>query len=163
MVLLHVEPPGHLSPFRYPGNRASHGSHSAETALLLHPLSSLYKFHPPAQSSVQNSHPREDESRYREMEERCSVTFSVEVGPEEEPRRTLDACFRCRGLLVISSDVFMYRGDTPFCSEDCRQEQIDLDGARERELRHRRGIHHRRGASLLAASAASRHKAAVVG
>lgn len=27
----------------------------------------------------------------------------------------------------------MYKGDAPFCSEDCRQEQIDVD--QEKELR----------------------------
>ena len=26
----------------------------------------------------------------------------------------------------------MYRGDTPFCSEECRQEQIEIDEAKEK-------------------------------
>nr|KYP67098.1 hypothetical protein KK1_013418 [Cajanus cajan] len=26
----------------------------------------------------------------------------------------------------------MYRGDTPFCSEECRQEQIERDEAKEK-------------------------------
>ncbi|RCV35127.1 hypothetical protein SEVIR_7G226500v4 [Setaria viridis] len=43
----------------------------------------------------------------------------------------LDICFRCRKLLSGNRDIFMYRGDMPFCSEECRQEQIDIDEARE--------------------------------
>ena len=74
------------------------------------------------------------------------VTFSVEVPCAEESRRPHDACFLCQKPLRQSSDVFMYRGDTPFCSEDCRKEQIDLDEARERGMRHRRRSRNRRGA-----------------
>ncbi|KAK8538198.1 hypothetical protein V6N13_096020 [Hibiscus sabdariffa] len=44
----------------------------------------------------------------------------------------LDACFLCKKPLGVDRDIFMYRGDTPFCSEDCRQEQIDIDEAKEK-------------------------------
>ncbi|KAE8658481.1 poly(U)-specific endoribonuclease-B-like [Hibiscus syriacus] len=44
----------------------------------------------------------------------------------------LDSCFLCRKPLGGNKDIFMYRGDTPFCSEDCRQEQIDIDEAKEK-------------------------------
>ncbi|EMS66659.1 hypothetical protein TRIUR3_33801 [Triticum urartu] len=44
----------------------------------------------------------------------------------------LDICFSCRKLLAGNKDIFMYRGDTPFCSEECRQEQIEIDEAREK-------------------------------
>ncbi|KAF0893975.1 hypothetical protein E2562_033390 [Oryza meyeriana var. granulata] len=43
----------------------------------------------------------------------------------------LDICFRCRRPLGGNRDIFMYRGDMPFCSEECRQEQIEIDEARE--------------------------------
>uniref|UniRef100_A0A0E0DHQ9 FLZ-type domain-containing protein n=1 Tax=Oryza meridionalis TaxID=40149 RepID=A0A0E0DHQ9_9ORYZ len=43
----------------------------------------------------------------------------------------LDICFRCRRPLGGNRDIFMYRGDVPFCSEECRQEQIEIDEARE--------------------------------
>ncbi|MQM14894.1 hypothetical protein Taro_047826 [Colocasia esculenta] len=75
------------------------------------------------------------------------VTFSLETLCEEEHSHVLDACFLCRRPLRSSSEVFMYRGDTPFCSDDCRQEQIELDEAREREIRYRRRRHHRHSAS----------------
>ncbi|KAK8599759.1 hypothetical protein V6N13_060418 [Hibiscus sabdariffa] len=44
----------------------------------------------------------------------------------------LDACFLCKKPLGGNKDIFMYRGDTPFCSEECRQEQIDMDEAKEK-------------------------------
>ncbi|KAG4188400.1 hypothetical protein ERO13_A08G161500v2, partial [Gossypium hirsutum] len=44
----------------------------------------------------------------------------------------LDACFLCKKPLGGNRDIFMYRGDTPFCSEECRQEQIDMDEALEK-------------------------------
>ncbi|TYI34444.1 hypothetical protein ES332_A03G009400v1 [Gossypium tomentosum] len=46
----------------------------------------------------------------------------------------LDACFLCKKPLGGNKDIFMYRGDTPFCSEECRQEQIDMDEAKENNL-----------------------------
>ncbi|BAS80344.1 FCS-Like Zinc finger 2 [Oryza sativa Japonica Group] len=71
------------------------------------------------------------------------------VSPSPSPRRTtsrdvdvagelrgrhhhyLDACFLCGRMLAGNKDIFMYRGDTPFCSEECRQRQIDADDASE--------------------------------
>ncbi|KAI9182517.1 hypothetical protein LWI28_026122 [Acer negundo] len=44
----------------------------------------------------------------------------------------LDACFLCRKPLGFNADIFMYRGNTPFCSKDCRQEQIEIDDAKEK-------------------------------
>ncbi|GLT39666.1 hypothetical protein SLA2020_138460 [Shorea laevis] len=44
----------------------------------------------------------------------------------------LDACSRCRKPLGFNSDIFMYRGNTPFCSKECRQEQIQIDEATEK-------------------------------
>ncbi|KAJ6963032.1 FCS-Like Zinc finger 1-like [Populus alba x Populus x berolinensis] len=44
----------------------------------------------------------------------------------------LEACFLCKKPLGDNRDIFMYRGDTPFCSEECRQEQIDIDEANEK-------------------------------
>ncbi|XP_076889932.1 FCS-Like Zinc finger 3-like [Bidens hawaiensis] len=44
----------------------------------------------------------------------------------------LEACTFCSKPLGHNSDIFMYRGNTPFCSQECRQEQIENDEARER-------------------------------
>ncbi|KAF8117159.1 hypothetical protein N665_0012s0163 [Sinapis alba] len=45
----------------------------------------------------------------------------------------LDSCFLCKKPLGDNRDIFMYRGDIPFCSEECRQEQIERDEAREKK------------------------------
>ncbi|WCJ20747.1 hypothetical protein M5689_002961 [Euphorbia peplus] len=44
----------------------------------------------------------------------------------------LESCFLCKKQLGDNKDIFMYRGDTPFCSEECRQEQIEIDEAKEK-------------------------------
>jgi len=45
----------------------------------------------------------------------------------------LTACSRCRRELSANKDVYMYRGDQGFCSEECRWRQMLLDEAREHE------------------------------
>ncbi|KAL6656055.1 hypothetical protein ACP70R_006881 [Stipagrostis hirtigluma subsp. patula] len=69
----------------------------------------------------------------------------------------LKACSLCRRELSPNKDVYMYRGDQGFCSEECRRRQILLDEAREREAmirKERRGLphHHRHGARSTAAA-----------
>ncbi|GKV10752.1 hypothetical protein SLEP1_g22072 [Rubroshorea leprosula] len=53
---------------------------------------------------------------------------------EDQQPHFLDSCFLCKKPLGDNKDIFMYRGDTPFCSEECRQEQIDMDEAKEKNL-----------------------------
>ncbi|CAL9051479.1 FCS-Like Zinc finger 2-like [Musa acuminata AAA Group] len=60
--------------------------------------------------------------------------FFVEEG-YDEARHFLDSCFLCKRPLSRNRDIFMYRGDTPFCSVECRQEQIEMDEAREQKLK----------------------------
>ncbi|KAL8144133.1 hypothetical protein V2J09_017165 [Rumex salicifolius] len=50
----------------------------------------------------------------------------------------LDACFMCHKPLGFNHDIFMYRGNTAFCSEECRQEQIEIDEKKERRRNRRR-------------------------
>ncbi|CAD5171831.1 unnamed protein product [Musa acuminata subsp. malaccensis] len=45
----------------------------------------------------------------------------------------LKACFLCRKELSPHKDVYMYRGDQGFCSEECRRDQILLDERTEAE------------------------------
>uniref|UniRef100_A0A0D9X8H7 FLZ-type domain-containing protein n=1 Tax=Leersia perrieri TaxID=77586 RepID=A0A0D9X8H7_9ORYZ len=45
----------------------------------------------------------------------------------------LKTCSLCRRELCPTKDVYMYRGDQGFCSEECRWQQIVVDEARERE------------------------------
>ncbi|OIV92801.1 hypothetical protein TanjilG_00935 [Lupinus angustifolius] len=51
---------------------------------------------------------------------------------EDHVPHFLQACFICKKPLGNNRDIFMYRGDTPFCSEDCRQEQIYMDETKEK-------------------------------
>eukprot|EP00252_Welwitschia_mirabilis_P019069 TRINITY_DN4322_c0_g1_i1.p1 TRINITY_DN4322_c0_g1~~TRINITY_DN4322_c0_g1_i1.p1 ORF type:complete len:270 (-),score=25.61 TRINITY_DN4322_c0_g1_i1:967-1776(-) len=44
----------------------------------------------------------------------------------------LSACFLCRRSLCPGKDIYMYRGDRAFCSEECRYQQIVSDEKRER-------------------------------
>nr|CAB3488067.1 unnamed protein product [Digitaria exilis] len=58
----------------------------------------------------------------------CAFFFDAE--PLGEPgRHALDACALCSKPLSRNSDIFMYKGDTPFCSEECRYEQMHHDAA----------------------------------
>jgi len=59
-----------------------------------------------------------------------SVTFVVPDEELGEAQHFLNECSRChKGL---TGDIFMYRGDTPFCSEECRRKQIETEKARHR-------------------------------
>ncbi|KAK4718792.1 hypothetical protein R3W88_017130 [Solanum pinnatisectum] len=53
---------------------------------------------------------------------------------EQQQPHFLDSCFLCNKPITRNRDIFMYRGDIPFCSEECRQEQIDMDEAKEKKL-----------------------------
>jgi hypothetical protein len=66
----------------------------------------------------------------------CAFFFAAEpVGEPGMP--ALDACALCAKRLARDSDVFMYRGDTPYCSDDCRHEQMRLDAVCERQAARR--------------------------
>ncbi|XP_057421325.1 FCS-Like Zinc finger 2-like [Lotus japonicus] len=54
---------------------------------------------------------------------------------EDHQPHFLEACFLCKKSLGDNRDIFMYRGDTPFCSEECRQEQIEIDEAKEKNMK----------------------------
>ncbi|KAL5199298.1 hypothetical protein ABZP36_020501 [Zizania latifolia] len=41
----------------------------------------------------------------------------------------LESCFLCKRSIAGDRDIFMYRGDAAFCSEDCRDEQMEMDDA----------------------------------
>ncbi|KAI4364456.1 hypothetical protein MLD38_020546 [Melastoma candidum] len=43
------------------------------------------------------------------------------------PGGFLDQCFLCSTKLSPGKDIYMYRGDRAFCSEECRCRQILLD------------------------------------
>ncbi|XP_010244526.1 PREDICTED: protein MARD1-like [Nelumbo nucifera] len=50
---------------------------------------------------------------------------------QESDHRFLKSCHLCQKQLSPMKDVYMYRGDECFCSEECRCRQIFLDEMRE--------------------------------
>ncbi|KAK1611587.1 hypothetical protein QYE76_035260 [Lolium multiflorum] len=54
----------------------------------------------------------------------------------------LDACFLCKKSISRDRDIFMYRGDEAFCSEECRQEQMCMDEALRAVARRHRVLQH---------------------
>jgi len=76
--------------------------------------------------------------------------FFFDAEPLGEPGvPALDACALCAKRLGRDSDVFMYRGDTPFCSEECRGEQMQLDAARARQAARSAGRRQQAAAVLV--------------
>ncbi|MBA0620484.1 hypothetical protein Godav_006191 [Gossypium davidsonii] len=43
----------------------------------------------------------------------------------------LRSCCLCKRRLAPGRDIYMYRGDTPFCSLECREQQMKQDERRE--------------------------------
>ncbi|KAI5067126.1 hypothetical protein GOP47_0017654 [Adiantum capillus-veneris] len=73
------------------------------------------------------------------------------LGEEQEgamsPVDFLDVCFHCKRRLRLERDIYIYRGDTAFCSEECRHRQILID-----ERRSSRGSSGKRGGRTRASS-----------
>ncbi|GJN26607.1 hypothetical protein PR202_gb14551 [Eleusine coracana subsp. coracana] len=68
-----------------------------------------------------------------------AASFFFDAEPVCEPGApAMDSCALCAKHLGRDSDIFMYRGDTPFCSEECRYEQMQLDAIRARRTAGRR-------------------------
>ncbi|KAF9624971.1 hypothetical protein IFM89_016791 [Coptis chinensis] len=85
-------------------------------------------------------------SSYRSLSSLSSSSCSSSSSPrstrfydtkcrEQQLPHFLEACFLCKKPLGENRDIFMYRGDTPFCSEECRDEQIEIDEEKERNLK----------------------------
>lgn len=53
---------------------------------------------------------------------------------DEFPRSShyLHACCLCQRRLVAGRDIYMYKGESAFCSAECRQQQMNQDEAKEK-------------------------------
>ncbi|KAM2022257.1 hypothetical protein ACFX16_044181 [Malus domestica] len=49
-----------------------------------------------------------------------------------ETAHFLKACGLCKRRLIPGRDIYMYRGDTAFCSLECRQQQMNLDERKDK-------------------------------
>ncbi|XP_023549914.1 uncharacterized protein LOC111808265 [Cucurbita pepo subsp. pepo] len=47
----------------------------------------------------------------------------------------LRVCCLCRRSLVAGRDIYMYKGDSGFCSAECREQQMNQDEAKEKRSR----------------------------
>ncbi|MCO5603196.1 hypothetical protein L7F22_057343 [Adiantum nelumboides] len=64
----------------------------------------------------------------------------------------LDVCFHCKRRLRHERDIYIYRGDTAFCSEECRYRQIVKD---ERKANNKSGSKRGGGSSRSRAAPSS--------
>ena len=62
----------------------------------------------------------------------CSFFFDDEL-VAERGMAAMDACALCDKPLVRENDIFMYKGDTPFCTDECRHQQMRVDAAYARK------------------------------
>ncbi|ONK71832.1 uncharacterized protein A4U43_C04F12850 [Asparagus officinalis] len=84
--------------------------------------------------SPSTSHPNHYHGSRAIRNTKSSIFFCDQSSSDEKPRRyVLDSCFLCKTPIHLGDDIYMYKGDIPFCSEDCRQEQIEIDEAEERK------------------------------
>ncbi|KAI6692047.1 hypothetical protein NL676_019757 [Syzygium grande] len=51
---------------------------------------------------------------------------------EAEGAHFLTTCGLCRRRLFPGRDIYMYRGDTAFCSHECREQQMKQDEKKEK-------------------------------
>lgn len=71
-----------------------------------------------------------DDSTYNDSPPSISIDVNAGFLP---PADFLYACYLCRRRLSPQKDIYMYRGDRAFCSQECRYQQIVSD--EEKELR----------------------------
>ncbi|XAR62184.1 hypothetical protein NMG60_11016847 [Bertholletia excelsa] len=85
----------------------------------------------------------ESSDLYRHCSEQTVLTAATAttISPRN-PRRSqadfvetahfLRACSLCKRRLVPGRDIYMYRGDSAFCSLECRQQQMNQDESKEK-------------------------------
>ncbi|KAF0902405.1 hypothetical protein E2562_016241 [Oryza meyeriana var. granulata] len=87
------------------------------------------------------------ESRYVKVDSRF---FLVDDGDYHY----LDACFLCKRDITFNRQIFMYKGNAAFCSDDCRQDQMDMDSALAAVARRHRTLQRNRSSSSSSSSPA---------
>jgi len=71
--------------------------------------------------------------------EKVASRFFLAGGSDQRRRRHfLDACFLCKRDITFDRHIFMYKGDAAFCSDGCRQDQMDMDAALKAAARRQR-------------------------
>uniref|UniRef100_A0A0A9D4I8 FLZ-type domain-containing protein n=1 Tax=Arundo donax TaxID=35708 RepID=A0A0A9D4I8_ARUDO len=99
----------------------------------------------------------EEEERYVKVASRFFRVKPRGGGGAMARLHYLESCFLCKKSIACNCDIFMYKGDAAFCSEECRQDQMDMDEALDAVARRHRLL---RMPSSPAAAAAARGEAA---
>ncbi|XP_019174134.1 PREDICTED: uncharacterized protein LOC109169709 [Ipomoea nil] len=73
--------------------------------------------------------PASDAVTVRTLNRRRSADFAAET-----TAHFLRACSLCKRCLIPDRDIYMYRGDSAFCSLECRQKQMSQDERKEKYL-----------------------------
>ncbi|XP_057970240.1 FCS-Like Zinc finger 5 [Malania oleifera] len=97
---------------------------------------------------------------------RSSDDLHLRHGLLETTAHFLRTCGRCKRRLAPGRDIYMYRGDTAFCSVECREEQMKEDERKEKSSSscvaskkdHRHHHQHQRAELAPAAHATSHSK-----
>ncbi|MCD7454623.1 hypothetical protein HAX54_025369 [Datura stramonium] len=80
---------------------------------------------------------------FSQIVNKTSVTikpFAANIIPKEKTIcGFLESCFLCKKKLLPDRDIYMYKGDVPFCSVECRSRQIFMD---EQETINKKPKHH---------------------
>ncbi|XP_022753071.1 uncharacterized protein LOC111301564 [Durio zibethinus] len=76
-------------------------------------------------------------NRLERLDQRLLATVSPRVNRRHsadfmETPHFLRSCGLCRRRLVPGRDIYMYRGDSAFCSLECRQQQMNQDEKKEK-------------------------------
>ncbi|KAH7845502.1 hypothetical protein Vadar_002933 [Vaccinium darrowii] len=59
--------------------------------------------------------------------EEAAAPFQHQLNPFNTADHFLNSCILCNCRLNPCCDIYMYKGDRAFCSEECRTQQINQD------------------------------------
>ncbi|XP_057531972.1 FCS-Like Zinc finger 5 [Amaranthus tricolor] len=76
----------------------------------------------------------------RPIHRRNSADFNI--NNHSSSNTFLRTCSLCNRMLAPGRDIFMYRGDTAYCSLECRQQQMTQDEWREKDSKSATKSHH---------------------
>ncbi|PIM98913.1 hypothetical protein CDL12_26000 [Handroanthus impetiginosus] len=73
------------------------------------------------------------------LDQRFSATAAASHRPQRrnsadlvQTAHFLSVCSLCKRSLIAGHDIYMYRGDSAFCSLECRQQQMTHDERKEK-------------------------------
>ncbi|XP_024967783.1 protein MARD1-like [Cynara cardunculus var. scolymus] len=111
--------------FRIPGHPTSSGSGSSMGGLSLSEMELSEEY---TRVICHGSNPKTTHIYDNCVVERCCDVVESDLELKPPLKRFLSFCYTCKKNLEDDSDIFMYRGERGFCSEECRCQEMILDG-----------------------------------